>query len=149
MPLATGERLFTKWGFEDIISRQLVSYVQPDVIQCGGISETKKICAMAEAQFIDVALHNPLSLPLTLGSLHVDACTPNCVIQESGERFLNPQGWIADLFCGVKVETKDGYAMLPEKPGLGCDIDEKVAEKHPYIPNNPETYFEDGSVRDY
>ena len=75
VPLATGERHTTKWMFEDMISRHLVSYVQPDVIQCGGITEMKKIAAMAEAQFIDVAPHCPgnLSTGLGLGSLHIDA----------------------------------------------------------------------------
>jgi len=150
VPLATGERLFTKFGFEDIISRQLVSYVQPDVIQAGGILETKKICAMAEAQFIDAALHNPSSLPCTLASLHLDACTPNCIIQESKYKFVErPSGWEEDLFMGARIQMKNGFAMLPEAPGLGCEFDEKIAEKHPYELSNPQPLFEDGSVRDY
>ncbi|MFC1693835.1 enolase C-terminal domain-like protein [Candidatus Latescibacterota bacterium] len=150
VPLATGERHFTKWDFEDMISRQLVSYVQPDVIQAGGISETKKICAMAEAQFIDAALHNPSSLPCTLASLHVDACTTNCVIQESKYKFVErPSGWEEDLFKGARIRMKDGYAMLPEAPGLGCEFDESIAEKHPFEQVNPQPTFGDGSVRDY
>jgi galactonate dehydratase len=150
VPLATGERHFTKFGFEDMISRHLVSYVQPDVIQAGGISETKKICAMAEAQFIDAALHNPSSLPCTLASLHIDACTPNCVIQESKYKFVvRPSGWEEDLFKGARIKVKDGFAMLPEGPGLGCEFDEKIAEEHPYELVDRRTTFEDGSVRDY
>ena len=150
VPLATGERHFTKFDFEDIISRHLVSYVQPDVIQAGGISETRKICAMAEAQGIQAACHNPSSLPCTLASLHVDACTPNCVIQESKFKMVErPSGWEEDIFMGAHVKAKDGYAMLPDKPGLGCDLDEKIAEEHPFELVNPQTIYEDGSVRDH
>ena len=70
----------TMWEFEELISRHLVSYVQPDVIQCGGISAIRKIAAMAETQFIEVAPHCPgsLSSGLGLASLHVDFCTSNC-----------------------------------------------------------------------
>ena len=150
VPLATGERHFTKWGFEDMISRHLVSYVQPDVIICGGLSETKKICAMAEAQFIEAAPHNPGALISTLGSFHIDACTSNCVIQESKARYIDyGDSWEADLFYGTTITVKDGFAMLPDKPGIGCELNEKVAEKHPITGQNPQTYFEDGSVRDH
>ncbi len=150
VPLATGERHFTKFDFEDIISRHLVSYVQPDVIQAGGIAETRKICAMAEAQGIDAALHNPSSLPCTLASLHVDACTSNCVIQESKYKFVvRPSNWEDDLFKGAHINISDGFAMLPDKPGLGCEFDEKIAEKHPFELSNPQPLNEDGSVRDH
>src|SRR5262249_11873839 len=82
VPLAPGARLFTKWGFADLCARHLVSYVQPDVVHCGGITELRKIAAIAEAHFIEVAPHNPQSWVSTVASLHVDACTPNCVLQE-------------------------------------------------------------------
>jgi galactonate dehydratase len=150
VPLATGERHFTKFDFEDIISRHLVSYVQPDVIQAGGISETRKICAMAEAQGIEAALHNPSSLPCTLASLHIDACTPNCGIQESKYKFVErPSGWELDIFKGAHINMKDGFAMLPEGPGLGCEFDETIAEAHPYELVNPQPLYEDGSVMDH
>ncbi len=148
VPLATGERHTTKWMFEDLISRHLVSYVQPDVIQCGGITELKKIAAMAEAQFIDVAPHCPgsLSTGLGLASLHVNAATANCVIQESHP---NPTGWRLDMFSGRTVTIRDGYAELPSWPGLGLKLNEKEAAKHPPTRPNPSVYFEDGSVADY
>jgi galactonate dehydratase len=148
VPLATGERHTTKWMFEDVISRHLVSYVQPDVIQCGGITELKKIAAMAEAQFIDVAPHCPgnLSTGLGLASLHVNASTPNCVIQESHP---NPTSWQLDMFSGRTVTIKDGYAELPTWPGLGLKLNEQEAKKHPHANPNPAMYFEDGSVADH
>ena len=148
VPLATGERHTTKWMFEDLISRHLVSYVQPDVIQCGGITELKKIAAMAEAQFIDVAPHCPgsLSTGLGLASLHVSAATSNCVIQESR---LNPTGKRLEMFSGRAVAIKDGYAELPKWPGLGLKLNEEEAAKHPPTRPNPSVYFEDGSVADH
>ena len=148
VPLATGERHTTKWMFEDLISRHLVSYVQPDVIQCGGITEIRKIAAMAQSQFIEVAPHCPgnLSTGLGLASLHVDAATPNCVIQEA---HANPTGWRLEMFNGRTIKIKDGYAELPSWPGLGLKLNEKEAKKHPHTAPNPSMYFEDGSVADF
>ena len=148
VPLATGERHTTKWMFEDIIARRLVSYVQPDVIQCGGITELKKIAAMAEAQFIEVAPHGPgvLSTGLGFASLHVDACTANFAIQETHR---NATGWRLDLLSGRTVTVRDGYAELPTYPGLGLKVDWDVARQHPHTPRDQRMYFEDGSVTDH
>jgi galactonate dehydratase len=146
VPLATGERLFTKYGFADLCARHLVSYVQPDVVHAGGILECKKIAAIAEAHSIEVTLHNPQSEVSTLASLHVDACTPNCVIQEMVE---NRAPWIKDLFFGGALRIKNGYAELPDRPGLGVDLDEKVAAQHPYKPVNRQNWtWEDGAAAD-
>ena len=146
VPLATGERLFTKYGFADLCARHLVSYVQPDVVHAGGILECKKIAAIAEAHSIEVTLHNPQSEVSTLASLHVDACTPNCVIQEMVD---NRAPWIKDLFFGGALKIKNGYAELPDRPGLGVDLDEKVAAQHPYKPVNRQNWtWEDGAAAD-
>jgi len=145
VPLATGERLFTKWGFADLCGRHLVNYVQPDVVHCGGISEMKKIAAIAEAHFIDCAPHNPQSWVSTFASLHVDACTPNCVIQEQ----IAGPSWQAELFR-TEWQIVDGYAALPDRPGLGLDFDEAEAAKHPYVPDfRPDWRWPDGSVADW
>ncbi len=145
VPLATGERLFTKWGFADLCARHLVSYVQPDVVHCGGIAEMKKIAAVAEAHFIECAPHNPQSWVSTFASLHVDACTPNCVIQEH----IDGPAWQADLFR-TEWQVTAGYASLPERPGLGLDFDEEEAARHPYVLDfRPEWRWEDGSVADW
>ena len=146
VPLATGERLFTKWGFTEIIERHLVSYVQPDIVHAGGILEMKKIAAMAESRFIEVAPHNPQSWVSTMASLHLDACTPNCVIQE----YVYPgPDFQADLFEGGPV-IEDGYATLPSGPGLGIDLNEDVAAEHPYVPvHRPHWVWQDGSVADW
>ena len=147
VPLATGERSFTKYGFADFCSRHLVNYVQPDVCHAGGILEMKKIGTIAETYRVEMAPHNPQSEVSTLASLHVDATTPACTIQE-----YNPNNapWIQDLFKGGAVQVKEGFAELPIRPGLGVDLDEKVAAQHPYKPvNRPNYVFSDGGVADH
>jgi L-alanine-DL-glutamate epimerase-like enolase superfamily enzyme len=108
----------------------------------------KKIAAMEEAQFIEVAPHCPgsLSTGLGLASLHVDASTSNCVIQEV---LPNPIGQRLELFSGRAIKITDGYAELPAWPGLGLRLNETVAKKFPPPAPNPQVYFEDGSVADY
>ena len=95
-----------------------------------------------------VAPHCPgnLSTGLGLASLHVDASTSNCVIQEAHR---NPTGWRLDLFNGRTVTIRDGYAELPTWPGLGLRLNEVEAKKHPASNPNPAVYFEDGSVADH
>jgi galactonate dehydratase len=147
VPLATGERAFTKYGFSEFCSRHLVSYIQPDVCHAGGILELKKIGVLAETYRIEMAPHNPQSPVSTLASLHVDACTPACTIQEYAPR---RDAWIQDLFNGGGAVVKNGYAELPSRPGLGLELNEKVAAQHPYQPvtrNQP--VFGDGAVADH
>ncbi len=145
IPLATGERLFTKYGFTQIVDRHLVNYIQPDIVHCGGILELKKIAAMAEAHSIDVAPHNPQSEVSTMASIHLNACTPNAVILEHVH--ANPP-WRYDLF-DTTYNVKDGYAELPTKPGLGLELNEAEAAKHPYRADFRNMWvWEDGSVAD-
>ncbi|HWB87038.1 MAG TPA: enolase C-terminal domain-like protein [Bryobacteraceae bacterium] len=146
VPLATGERLFTKYGFGDLCARHLVNYIQPDVCHAGGILELKKIGALAETWRIEMAPHNPQSPVSTTASLHIDATTPSATIQES----TSSRNQLAqDLFEGSGPVVKDGYAELPTRPGLGVALNEKVAALHPYQPvNRPEYHSADGGVMD-
>ena len=126
VPLATGERAFTKYGFTELCTRHLVNYVQPDVCHAGGILELKKIGTIAEAFRIEMAPHNPQSEVRTLASLHVNATTPAATILE-----YSPQRapWIQELFNGGAV---------------------KVTDQHPYKPiNRPNYVFSDGAVSDH
>jgi galactonate dehydratase len=148
IPLATGERLFTKYGFAPICQRHLVNYVQPDVVHCGGILEMKKIATIAEAYRIELAPHNPQSEVSTLASLHVDFSTPNFAIQEITHRG-NEQYW-KDLFYGGGISYEKGFAEAPDRPGLGVNLDEKVAALRPYQPHNRQQLrFPDGGVADH
>jgi galactonate dehydratase len=147
VPLATGERSFTKYGFADFCSRHLVNYIQPDVVHAGGILELKKIGAIAETYRVEMAPHNPQSYISTMASLHVDATTPASTIQEYSPK---RDQWIQDLFKGTGPVIRAGYAELPDRPGLGVELDEKVAAAHPYKPiNRGEPVFADGGVADH
>jgi galactonate dehydratase len=147
VPLATGERSFTKYGFAEFCARHLVNIVQPDVCHAGGILELKKIGTMAEAFRIEMAPHNPQSEVSTLASLHVNATTPAATVLEYNP---NRQPWVQELFHGGAVKVKDGFAELPDRPGLGVDLNEKVAAAHPYQPvNRPNYVFSDGGVADH
>jgi len=147
VPLATGERSFTKYGFTEYCSRHLVNYIQPDVVHAGGILEMKKIGAIAEAFRVEMAPHNPQSMVSTMASIHVDATTPACTIQEYSPR---QEQWVQDLFYGEGAVVKNGYAELPDGPGLGVRLNEEVAAKHPYRPvNRPNYVFADGGVGDH
>ncbi len=147
VPLATGERSFTKYGFTEYCYRHLVNYVQPDVVHAGGILEMKKIGTLAEAFRVEMAPHNPQSMVSTMASLHVDATTPACTIQEYSPK---SEPWILDLFYGEGAVIRNGYAELPDKAGLGVRLNEQVAAKHPYQPvNRPNYVFQDGAVGDH
>jgi len=148
IPLATGERLFTKYGFTQICSRHLVDYIQPDVVHCGGILEMKKIATIAEAYRVELAPHNPQSAVSTLASLHVDMTTPNFAIQEisSGKR---SQFW-EDFFQGSGAIYENGFALAPDKAGLGVTFDEEVGKRRPYVPvTRQQLRFSDGGIADH
>ena len=130
VPLCQGESQFTKFGLQEMINKHHISFINPDVIHAGGISECKKLAAMAEANFIDVALHNAQSPVMTLAGLHVNACTTNCVIHEFNQA-RKYAAWEEDLYGGVTIKYEKGFAALPPGPGLGIDIEEKGAATGP------------------
>ncbi|MEC8932470.1 MAG: mandelate racemase/muconate lactonizing enzyme family protein, partial [Candidatus Latescibacterota bacterium] len=153
VPLCMGERNFTKWGFQDMISKRIVSYLNPDVVHCGGISEFKKIAAMAEAQFIQVSPHITYSKVGITAEIHLGLNCPNSVIQEMSTYAREPlkesTDWRDDLFFGHKFVIDGGFVSLPDTPGLGLELNEDVAKAHPYEQKlREELRFEDGSVED-
>ena len=123
IPLATGERLYTKWEFTDLLSRQIVKMIQPDIVQGGGILELKKIAAMAEAHYVGFQPHNPYGPLCTIASLHLDACTPNFMIQEGG---ISP--WFQDACTGDFPVQKDGFLADPDRPWAGRGYERSVAQ---------------------
>ena len=127
IPLATGERLYTKWEFTDLLSRQIVKMIQPDIVQGGGILELKKIAAMAEAHYVGFQPHNPYGPLCTIASLHLDACTPNFMIQEGG---ISP--WFQDACTGDFPVQKDGFLPIPTGPGLGVGMNEAWLKANPW-----------------
>ncbi|GGB87414.1 galactonate dehydratase [Dyadobacter sediminis] len=144
IPIATGERIFTKWGFREILEKGAASIVQPDLCHAGGITEGRIIAGMAEAYYVPIAPHNPMG-PISLATgLQLAASVPNFLVQEQvslGEGYLkNP----------FKLQ-KDGTVMVPKTPGLGIELDEdKMKEMIGHDWKNPESYNAlDGSVVDW
>jgi len=126
IPIATGERNFTRWGFKRMLTRGGVDIIQPDVSHCGGILETRKIAAMAECFDVAVAPHCPLG-PIALAAcLQVDFCTPNAFIQEQSLNIHYNEGY--DLLKYLKTpeifKYKNGYVDVMPGPGLGIEVDE-------------------------
>ncbi len=124
--IAAGERYLNRWQFSKIIQRQLVDVIQPDVCHCGGISEMRRIAALAEMRSIQVAPHNPKGPVATAASIHISATIPNFMILEH----VHPN----PLFEKVQItpmKMSDGYYELPSSPGLGVDLDESVIAANP------------------
>ena len=133
IPLATGERIYTKFGWREALGKHIADIVQPDLVKCGGILEMKKIAAMAEAEYVMVAPHNPLGPVGSVATQHLCTCVPNFQIIEMVRETNRRVPWRTDLIFGAMVnQPKNGRMALPAGPGLGVDLDEKVAEAHPY-----------------
>lgn len=154
VPLATGERLYTRWQFKNIFNQGAIDIIQPDVALCGGILETRKIAAMAEAYDIAVAPHAPYGPVALAATLQVDSCTPNVFIQEQSLGIHYNKGF--DLLDFVKnkevFQYKDGYVDLPTKPGLGLEMDEeKIIEiaQEGLVWTNPAWKNYDGTIAEW
>ena len=141
IPIATGERLYTKWDYADLLSRQIVAMIQPDIVQGGGILELKKIAAMAEAHYVGFQPHNPYGPLCTIASLHLDACVPNFMIQEGG---IHP--WFQDVCFDNFPKQKDGFLPLPQGPGLGVEVDESWVAANPWRDDAAVWRAGDGSI---
>lgn len=129
LPVATGERLYTRWEFRPLLEKQAARIIQPDICHAGGILELKKIAAMAEAYYVSVQPHNSNGPIGTIASLHVDASIPNCIIQEFFYPYLDHYNEILT----EPIEYVDGYLKIPDRPGLGTDINEEAILKRPPI----------------
>jgi galactonate dehydratase len=132
IPLATGERLYTKWGFVELLEKQVVGLIQPDICHAGGISELKKIAAMAEAYYVGIQPHNPYGPINTMAALQLDACTPNFMIQEGGHH-----PWFDEVVVGEFPKQVDGYFDVPTGPGIGLDMDEAALRANPPVEIHP------------
>jgi galactonate dehydratase len=143
LPIATGERLFTKWGFREVLEKRAASILQPDLCHAGGITEVRLIAGMAEAYYAAIAPHNPLG-PISLAAgIQLAASIPNFLCQEQVNL---GHGYLKEPF-----QVQSGYVDLPRGPGLGIELDEDaLKEKMGHDWQNPETYdADDGSVVDW
>jgi len=154
IPIATGERMFSRWDFKNLLIGGYVDIIQPDLSHAGGISECKKIVAMAEAFDVAVAPHCPLG-PVALAScLQLDACTPNVFIQEQSLGIHYNEG--NDLLDYLKDPSvfvyNGGYVIPPNGPGLGIEMDEDKlieADREGHNWKNPIWRNEDGTIAEW
>ncbi|AUJ84924.1 MULTISPECIES: galactonate dehydratase [unclassified Enterococcus] len=153
-PLATGERLYTRWQFKTLFQQGAIDVIQPDVALCGGIMEMRKIAAMAEAYDVAVAPHAPYGPVALAATLQVDSCTPNVFIQEQSLGIHYNKGF--DLLDFVKnkevFQYRDGYVELPSKPGLGLEMDEdrvRDISQEGLIWTNPKWKNYDGTIAEW
>lgn len=154
IPIATGERLYSRYDFKRLLQAGGVDIIQPDLSHAGGITEVKKIAAMAEAYDVALAPHCPLG-PIALSAcLNVDAVSYNAVIQEQSIGIhYNVGKSVLDYVKNKKdFEFTEGYVKLPQIPGLGVEVDKKLVLKeneNPHNWKNPVWRHEDGSVAEW
>ena len=143
VPIATGEMLYTKWAFRELMVREAADILQPDVCCVGGLLEMKKIAAMAEAFNLTLAPHNPMGPVATAVNVHFAASTPNFLILEYIPDDTAPR---RDL-VKEPMRLKDGYLELPTAPGLGIDLNEDAFPRYPYRSwHRPFPFRPDGSM---
>jgi len=143
LPIATGERVFTKWGFREVLEKQAATILQPDLCHAGGITEVRLIAGMAEAYYATIAPHNPLG-PISLAAgIQLAASIPNFLCQE--------QTSLGDGYLKQPFALRDGFVDVPAGPGLGIELDEQaLAGKLGHSWKSTESYDEDdGSVVDW
>ena len=128
VPLATGEMLYTRYEFRDLLKTEAVDIVQPDVCLMGGLWEMKKIAAMAEAHYVSVAPHNPCGPVATAVNVHFAASTQNFIVLEYHPDDQGPRREIVD----EPMRLVDGYLELPDRPGLGIDLVEDACARYPF-----------------
>lgn len=153
IPIATGERMYSRWDFRQVLEEGLVDIIQPDLSHAGGITECKKIFSMAEAYDVAVAPHCPLG-PIALAScLQVDATAHNVFIQEQSMGIhYNQGGEVKDCLVDDVYQFEDGYAKLLTEPGLGIQIDEEMVRERANAGHNwrnPVWRNEDGTIAEW
>jgi galactonate dehydratase len=154
IPIALGERLFSRWDFKNVLSSGAVDIIQPDPSHCGGITEARKIAHMAEAYDVALALHCPLG-PIALATcLQIDAGCYNAAIQEQslGIQYNTTNDLLDYLLDPTVFEYVDGFVNIPSGPGLGIEINEdyvahRAAEGHRW--RNPVWRHTDGSIAEW
>lgn len=130
VPIAAGERLYSRWDFREFFRLGCADFVQPDVSHAGGLGELRKIAAMAECHGIPVCPHNPSGPVANAATLQIAACTPNFYLLETMASDVPYRGEIST----ESVPFQKGAMAIPDKPGLGIDLDPDAISRYPYEP---------------
>lgn len=142
IPIATGERSYSAQEFADLLMAQSAAIIQPDVIHCGGLNALRRIGALAELWNVAIAPHNPNGPVATAATLAIGAIAPNLMVQEVLEPFDVP--WRHEVVVGCPAPV-DGFLDIPDRPGLGVELDVQACASHPYCPVDPDL-FSDKSI---
>ena len=134
--ISAGERLYTRWDYRSMFDKMAADYIQPDISHAGGIMELKKIAAEAESRYIPFAPHNPPGPVANAATLQLAATCPNFEILEI---MYSDVEWRKDV-TNESLEYRDGNITIPDKPGLGIEINEEECLKHPYQPHTLRHY---------
>jgi galactonate dehydratase len=147
-PIATGERMVGIHAFRDLLEKRACSVIQPDITHCGGLSEARRIAALAEAYRVSMAPHNPQGPVSTAASLEFGFATPSYIICESVHLDVP---WRQDVCSESFVVETEGRIVRPgDRPGLGIEINEEEVKKYPFQQEIPmRTFYADGSVGDW
>jgi galactonate dehydratase len=146
IPVATGERLFTKWAFREVLELGAAALLQPDLSHCGGVLEARTIAALGEVYFCGFAPHNPLGPVNTIASAHVAMASPNLVALEI---CFYAEEWTRGLLT-EPLEYLGGYLELSDKPGWGVELDVELCRAHPYKPHKlPILEHPSGAIADW
>ena len=147
VPIATGERLVTRWEFRRVCELQACHVLQPDLSHCGGLREARRIADLGETYFMGVAPHNPNGPIANVAALHFALSTPNFLIQED---MLSDVPWRFDV-VETAIERKHGHWLPLETPGLGIEVNETEAAKHPFVQEDLQQmiFHADGSVAEW
>jgi len=146
--IATGERLIGRGEFEPLFRLGALHIAQPDIAHTGGLAEARKIAAAAETAGVGIAPHNPLGPLAGVAALHFDIATPNFVIQEE---MAGSVPWYEEV-AETPIRMVDGAWQIPEAPGLGIEVNEKVAAKHPFrqeVLHAQHAVLPDGTIVDW
>jgi galactonate dehydratase len=136
VPIAAGERVYSRWDFREFFRLGCADYIQPDVSHAGGLMELRKIAATAESHHIPVCPHNPSGPVANAATLQIAACTPNFYLLETMAGDVPYRREVST----ERVHFSDGLMKIPDAPGLGIDIDEEAIARHPYEPRDLRHY---------
>ncbi len=145
VPIGTGEQLTHKWAFRELIEQELIDYIRVDICHTGGITEGKKLAAMAEVHYQELACHYTASPVSTAAMLHLNMSIPNCAVQEHNP----PPAWLGEI-VSYDWQVEDGYLVPSGAPGLGIDLNEEAALAYHGTAHEPPHWRRpDGSVNDW
>jgi len=147
--IASGERLVEATEFEDVLTARAVDVIQPDLCHCGGLTEGRRVAQRAEILGLGVAPHNPAGPVAGALALHFAIATPNHVIQEE---MVGAVPWYDEVTSRSPIRRVGGYWQIPDGPGLGVEIDEPAAARHPFAPESLQTrnaVMNDGTIVDW